>query len=491
MFRDRNSPQKTTFVFYSTIWSCESDKLTSCPNTTYCLVLGNLFTKGVNKLSDLRRFARADMRLVYTSYREGLQFRRATLNWNKDQKYVWLLKMLRNRVRCAAESTPYYRELFANIGFDPSDEFSFEDYSKLPILDRDKLNDAGESLLSSKIEVEQRTRDSTGGSAGVPTHIWKGPLEIGWLESGIQFSLERLGVKRSSRVAFLWGHHLDPIVADSFGARFRSYLLNQRYFDCFRLSSEVFEDYHAKFERYAPDCIVAYATALGHFAEYLAEAGIRPKRYPRNCFVTGAEKLLPKHREAIEYVFGPHRAVHERYGGRDFGAVAIQIDPRSSLAFEIDWAWALVEPETDDPGSPIIVTKLHADAMPMIRYRVGDIAKWPKGSAPGHPSFRLDEVVGRELDRIWLKNGKWVHGSELPHLLKDFPVREFSLVQEKDYQVQLSVVPRSDFQNEHAAKIKQILSSNLIDLNINVVLVDRVQRTQANKWRPVITKVER
>jgi phenylacetate-CoA ligase len=453
--------------------------------------VGSLLTKGVNLLSDLRRFAKADMRGVYRHYLEGLQFRRHSRDWNNEQKSEWVIRALRERVRYAAKTTPFYREQFLSIGFDPYEDFSFDDYSKLPVLNRESLNNAGATLVSSEVTPGERVKDSTGGSTGAPTNIWKGPMEIGWLESGIQFSFERIGVSRSARTAFFWGHHLDPTQTDSRSMRLRSYLLNQKYFDCFRLSSEVFAEYHERFEQYRPECIVAYATALGHFAEYLAEADIKPRGYPGNCFVTGAEKLLPKHREAIECVFGAERPVHERYGGRDFGAVAIQIDPKNSLALDVDWAWALVEPETGDPESPILVTKLYADAMPMLRYRVGDIGKWPAGSAPGHPAFQLEEVIGRELDRIWLKNGKWVHGSELPHLLKDFPVREFSLIQEKDYQVQLNLVPRSDFQSEHAAEIKRLLSSNLVDLSIDVILVDSVQRTQANKWRPVTSKVVR
>ena len=37
--------------------------------------------------------------------------------------------------------------------------------------------------------------------------------------------------------------------------------------------------------------------------KYLKEKGIRPNNYPRTCFVTGAEKLFPEHRQAIEEVF--------------------------------------------------------------------------------------------------------------------------------------------------------------------------------------------
>jgi phenylacetate-CoA ligase len=409
-----------------------------------------------------------------------------SFHWSSEDKYAWQLNALRRTVRAAATGTVYYKRLFEAIGFDPQSNFGFKEFSLLPVLSREEA--ASEELISSQVPSQDRVMDSTGGSTGSPTIIWKGPEERGWLESGIEFAFERIGVRRGDRMAFLWGHHLDPKASDSAVDRLRSFLWNERYFDCFRLSTEVFADYHLRFERYSPDCIVAYASALGQFAEFLSENGISPKNYPKKCFVTGAEKLMPEHRKAIESVFGSRRPVHERYGGRDFGAVAIQTN---SISLDVDWAWAVVEPETCDRQSPILVTKLHADAMPMIRYRVGDVAEFPAGSKPGFPTFSLEEIIGRELDRIWLKEGGWISGAQLPHLLKGFHIREYSFFQSEDYSIELKIVPKNGFDEVQKSEILRVLDSNMNGIPIEFRIVDKIERTKANKLRPVVSMVKR
>src|SRR5262249_22976293 len=233
-------------------------------------------------------------------------------------------------------------------------------------------------------------------------------------------------------------------------------------------------------------CIVAYAGALGHLAEYVLDRGYRPS-YPTRCLITGAEKLLPHHRRAIEEAFG--KPVHERYGSRDVGTVGYQMDPAGSHDFELDWADVLIEPETGEDGASILVTKLHADAMPMIRYRIDDLGRFPAGSRCGHPTFSLHEVVGRTTDGVRLPDGRWVHGIEFPHLLKDHPVREFLLHQRPDYSVRLMIAPKKGFGDGNLTAIRHIVTANLPGIDFDVVLVDEVPHTRANKWRPVITEV--
>ncbi len=440
-------------------------------------------------LSHFRRRRRADIRAVFEAYRTGLRFRQSAKNWNEEQKREWILQTLRRAVRRAGEETDYYAELFRQINFDPKADFTFEDFARLPVLGREDVSEAGKKIVSKAIAPELLLKDSTGGSTGAPTEIWLGAQERGWKESGIDFSFEKIGVPPGAKTAYFWGHHLDPKASDSFADRLRSFVTNTRWFDCFRLSPEVFRAYHREFESWSPDCIVAYAGALGQFAEFLRENEIRPKNYPRICFVTGAEKLYPQHRKAIEEVFG--KPVYERYGGRDFGGAAIQTGAPENLEYEIDWAWALVEPETEEEDAPILVTKLHADAMPMLRYRTGDVGKFPADSRSGHPAFFLREVVGRELDRIWLPDGRWVHGSSMPHLLKDFAVREFVVIQAEDYGIELQIAPKNEFDVEQKKKILQIIQSNFPGLPVELKIVAEVPRTRANKLRPVITNVKR
>ena len=451
--------------------------------------MSNFLTKNIFiPLSHFRRSLRSDMRQVFEAYQEGLNFRRESFGWNEQQKREWILERLRFSVRRAAKETVYYKELFQKIGFDEKADFSFEDFAKLPVLEREDVQNAGEKLVTNKIPRENLKKDATGGSTGTPTQIWLGSEEMGWKESGSDFAFELFGIPKGAKTAYFWGHHLDPQATESFRDRLQTFMTNVRWFDCFRLSPEIFQKYHEEFENWSPDVIVAYASALGHFAEYLKEKKIEPKNYPKNCFVTGAEKLFPEHRKTIEEVF--EKPVHERYGGRDFGQLGYQLTPEKNLQFTIDWAWALVEPETDEENSSILITKLHADGMPMIRYRVGDVGKFPANSKSGHPTFKLKEVVGRDLDRIWLPDGKFIHAIQLPHLMKDFLVSEFMLIQEENYDVELQIVPKNGFDLDNEADILQTVRANLEGVNVNLKRVEKIPRTRANKWRPVLSKIK-
>jgi phenylacetate-CoA ligase len=437
-------------------------------------------------LGRAQRFARSATRPSLRAFYEGMRFRRAAESWGEEERRAWVLERLRETVRRAEGQTAYYRELFARTGFDPRADFTFEDYARLPVLEREDVHAAGRALVSSSVPPEQLRKDATGGSTGVPTEVWLGPEERGWRESGMEYAHARVGAPAGVATGLFWGHHLDPVARTGWRERLHDFESNTRWFDCFRLSPEVFDAYHREFEAWRPACIVAYASPLGLFAEHLRERGIRPN-YPSRCFITGAEKLLPRFREAVEEVFG--RPVHERYGGRDVGLLAFQFEPWDTFDFEVDWAWALVEPETDEEDAAVIVTKLRGDGMPMLRYRVGDVARFPGGSRPGHPAFALREVLGRDLDRIWLPDGRWIHPIQMPHLLKDYPVREFMLVQSEDYSVKLRIVPREGFEEGSREAIREVVAANLPEVDVSVVLVESLPRTKANKWRPVVSEV--
>ena len=445
-------------------------------------------TRGVLlPISHLRRLIHPARRPVILAYYRAMALRNTLTSLDEEARLNWLMNQLRQLVRFAGRETRYYQELFERIGFDPTLDFSFDDFAKLPILERHHVSRSGKDLIGRRLRKSQLRRDATGGSTGEPTEVWLGPEEQGWRESGLEYPMRRIGVPTGVSTGFFWGHNLDPVSRNSFRDRYHDFEANRRWFDCFRLSPEMFETYHQEFERWRPTCIVAYASALAQFADYLFEHGYRPT-YPTRCFVTGAEKLLPAQRELIREVF--KKPVHERYGSRDAGLMAFQYSPEDTLDYEVDWASVFIEPETSDPLSPILVTKLHADAMPMLRYRIGDMGRFPAGSKPGYPIFVLNEVLGRESARIWLRDGRWIAGTQFPHLLKDFPVKEFMCVQRPDYSVQLAVVPRNGFSEESKRRIHQIVTQNLPGLEVRVIVVEEVPRTAANKLQPVLSEVK-
>ncbi|HEU4711543.1 MAG TPA: hypothetical protein VFS76_08265 [Pyrinomonadaceae bacterium] len=434
----------------------------------------------------LQRSTRPATRPTQQAFSEGLRFRHQTADWDNERKTNWILERLRTVVRRAYDETVYYRELFDRIKFDPRADFGFEDFARLPVLEREHVTESSKDLISSAVPAEQLRKECTGGSTGAPTEVWLGPNERGWRDSGMEHFFERLGMPEGSRTALLWGHHLDPQTADTLRERYQAFVSNQRWFDSMRLSPETLDRYHQELERFRPAAIIAYASALGYLAEHILTRNYKPS-YPTRCMVTGGEKLWSRHRDLIERAFG--RPVHERYGSRDVGCMGVQLDPAKTLAYTIDWSFTLVEPESSEPESPMLVTKLQADGMPMIRYRVGDVGHFAAGSKPGHPVLVLSDVMGRVVDRISLPDGRWVAGQEVPHLLKDYPVREFLFHQREDHSVELQLVPQKDFNQDSLRKIEDVLKANLPGLPIRIEFKESVVRTKSNKWRPVISEV--
>jgi phenylacetate-CoA ligase len=438
-------------------------------------------------LYDAYRRVRPGTRAATHAYRAGLRFRAAAAHWSDERRREWMLHRLREVLRRAAIETSYYGDLFRAAGFDPAAPFEYADFARLPVLERAAIRDAGDSIRTQVLPSSQLRRDATGGSSGAPTEIWLGPEERGWRESGIEYFMRRIGVPRGSGTGLLWIHHLDPLTRSGMRERALDWIENAEWFDCVRLSPALLDRYHAALNARPPRCIIAYAGVAALLAERAEESG-RVPQYPTVCFVTGAEKLHEHERALIERTY--QRPVHERYGSRDVGLIGFQTDPSRDLGFDIDWANVLIECETIGPTSSILVTKLHADGMPMIRYRLGDLARFPDGSRPGEPVTRLLEVTGRETDRLWLPDGRSVHGIGFPHLMKDFPVADFQVLQRRDFSVTIYVVPRGALAAEQGRAICDTVRANLPGLAVTLELVDSIARTAANKRRPVVSEVQ-
>ena len=433
----------------------------------------------------LQRYMRPSRREDVRAFYAGMAFRRRASGWSADRKREYLMLRLRETVRRAWREVPFYRDLYNRIGFDPRDQFGFDDFAQLPVLEREMVRDAGSMMISSAIRGDALRKDSTGGSAGFPTEIWTGPEERGWRESGFEFHMRLIGVPAGASICYLWGHHLDPMGTDRLRDRLHAALGNYRWYECLRLNRDRLVEYHHALQRWRPTCVVAYSTALAALADIVQGLGDAPA-YPRKRLVTGAEKLYSNDRVLVEEVYAC--PVHERYGTRDVGLVGFQLEVDRSHDFVVDWANVFVEPEGPGLRACILVTKLHADAMPMIRYRIGDLGRFSGDSARGHPALVLHEVLGRETYRVWLSEHQWVDGLEFPHLMKDYPVREFQVVQSADMSVVVRVVPLAGFTPRSKDQILELVRKNLGGLDVRLELVGSVARTPSNKRRPVITE---
>jgi phenylacetate-CoA ligase len=299
----------------------------------------------------------------------------------------------------AGHSVPYYRDLFAAQGFDPAkvrkDSRYLED---LPCLTKDILREQGKRLISEryldKIVREQKTGSSTGPAA----IIYYDREALDWTAAQNILMLEWAGKRRYNREAHLstrFGTPPSPEAA-RFEAR-KCFVLNR-----YNIYTDGFG--HAAQERLIDDLLRAGAEVVqGHpssmyaLARYLKKQG-RDGRGLFSLFVSTGEMITPAQRALIEEVFGARIA--DRYGACEFGVMAQE--PAGGPVAEMLISDSLVWPEClptgdgEDGTGELVFSGLRNSAMPLIRYRMGDLGTL-EGRADG---WWITKLTGRTHDAV-------------------------------------------------------------------------------------------
>ncbi|WP_216858419.1 phenylacetate--CoA ligase family protein [Actinomadura verrucosospora] len=165
-------------------------------------------------------------------------------------------------------------------------------------------------------------------------------------------------------------------------------------------------------------CTPAYALRLG---EAVAEAGVELPALKAGLF--GAEPWSAELRTAIEAVL-PIKAM-DIYGLSEVigPGVATECLQQDGLHVNEDhFIVEAVDPSTGEPvedGTPgeLVFTTPTKQALPLLRYRTGDIASLTRGECPcGRTLARMSKVIGRADDMIVVR-GVNVYPSEVERVL--------------------------------------------------------------------------
>src|SRR5262249_36293897 len=154
-----------------------------------------------------------------------------------------------------------------------------------------------------------------------------------------------------------------------------------------------------------------YARSAVLFARYLEERG--RTAYRPHSLITSAEVLEEEDRAVLERVFGCE--VFNRYGCREVSVVASECEAHSGLHTMAEGLYIEIDiggrPAAPGQTGGILVTDLLNGAMPLIRYRIGDLGAWADGPCPcGRGLPRLRNVAGRVTDFLVGCDGRLVSG---------------------------------------------------------------------------------
>jgi len=190
----------------------------------------------------------------------------------------------------------------------------------------------------------------------------------------------------------------------------------------------------------------------------------------------------------METIYGA--PVFDRYGSRDVGPMAMECEVHNGL--HLNSVDLLIEPHGGTPGEPqeVLITNLNAYGMPLIRYAIGDMATFSDRLCPcGRTTALFDRIVGRVTDVIFLGEGRLLPGEFFPHLLKDFPINEFQVIQEEDRSLTIRAIRGDGYGPEAEERITALVTEYTHGLPLRIEYVDAIDRTRTGKLRPVISNV--
>ena len=258
------------------------------------------------------------------------------------------------------------------------------------------------------------------------------------------------------------------------------------------MSRETAPAYVAALRRYGSQWITGYGSAIAALARSAAEAG--SALLPMRAIIASGDTLLPEMRADIERFF--QCKCFDHYGQSEGVAMAMEC---SSGRMHVLPAVGVIEIVRPD-GSPcrrgevgeIVATGLLNDAMPLVRYRLGDYAAYGEDDACpcGNPQPVLTRLEGRVDDYLVTRDGRKI--GRLSTAIKRSPsIHSAQLVQEREGEVYLLVRPGDGYRSEDALAVRDDIFERIGDVDLTVIEVPEIPKTPQGKTALVVRLPER
>jgi phenylacetate-CoA ligase len=417
---------------------------------------------------------------------------RQTQWFSPEKIYHYQTKRLRALVKRAYETVPFYRKHFNENGVRPEDIKELSDISRLPLLTREDVRAAGDSLISSKFSKRKLVHGHTSGTTGSPlSFYWDKNTCI--YNNAIDWRHKHwAGIHYGDGIALLMGRTIVPTHKTKPPFWQHDRIHNILWISSFHLSEEYLPHYLEKLKRYKPAAIEGYPSTVYILARYLKKIG---QKFPVKAVITSSETLQPVQRTLIEEYF--QAPVFDFYAMAERVVYAGQCPEAHEYHLSFEYA---VNEIVDNDGNPVesgkegylVGTSLLNFGMPFIRYKTTDVTAINTNQCScGRHMPRLKGVTTKDEDIVVTPEGKLISSSVLTHPFKPIDaVQESQIVQEKIDLLRIKIVRREDFSESDSDHLIAALRERVgPKMHIELEFVDNIARTQAGKFRWVISKI--
>ncbi|MBX9625564.1 MAG: phenylacetate--CoA ligase family protein [Gemmataceae bacterium] len=396
------------------------------------------------------------------------------------------LVALKVQLRHAYDTVPYYRAAWRAAGAHPDDVRSLADLEAFPVLTKADIRRHERDLIAAGYDPAKLRLKRTSGSTGVPLNIRIDEPAARWKLACTVRSDEWSGWRLGQRVAKVWGN---PEYRQ-FGlrGRLRNHLLDRAvYLDTLDLTPGRIAAFVAAIRRHRPGLVFGHAHSLYLLACAMKKAGVDDVR--PNGIISTAMILHDWQRVVIEQVFGC--PVTNRYGCEEVSLIASECEAHHGLHLNADSVYAEVPAD-----GKLLVTDLSNRAMPLIRYRIGDVVVSAGGRLCrcGRGLPLIERVEGREADYVVTPAGRLISGISLTeNFALHIPgTAQVQVVQETVHHLRIRMVADAGFDAAARRKVAELVRETFgPGVRWDLELVDAIPQEASGKYRFCISHVAR
>jgi phenylacetate-CoA ligase len=403
-----------------------------------------------------------------------------------------------NVLKYAIEKIPYYKDLADKENIVISRENIIEDIKKFPIITKNIFKQEFEKFYILN-DDSGWFYNYSGGSTGEPVKLIHDKGYDEHTSAVTKLHYEWADYYYGDTMVLLWGSQNEVLKEKEKLSHVVAEWIRSIYFlDCFSMDNTIMEKYIRFINRRKPKLILAYAQAINELSKYILKKNIRI--YSPKAVMTSAGILYPEFRKNIEEVF--KCPVFNRYGSREIGGAACECEKHNGLHISIFTHYLEIlndklQPCKEGELGEIYVTSLVNYSMPLIRYKIGDMAIFTERTCScGRGLPLIDSIVGRDTDVFKTRDGKIIDGIFFLHFIgivhNNGAIRKFQLIQ-KDYDlIHIKVIINNHDLFVKAKKDIEGSFKKVMGENCNIVWneVKEIKPLPSGKFRYTIREFE-
>jgi phenylacetate-CoA ligase len=399
--------------------------------------------------------------------------------WPTDRLRGWVQEQLERSLVHASTRVPYYRRTLGPFRSQFAGMIERLDLSGLPFLTKEDVRTHYAELMAEDWKQYGAVPTHTSGSTGTPTKFLLDRGSNVTHFAAIWRVLNWAGYRFGKRFADLTGYVPR-------GGRLYQYdpRLNCLHLSSFDFKRQNIAKYADRLRRFRPALFKAYPSSMDLFCRWLEDAGIDPPL--PDAVLTCAESLLDHQRATIERVLPV--PLFDFYNQNERAALISTCAHGRYHCHEEYGLVELVDGPTDG-GVEIVATTFHNRAMPLIRYRTGDLATPDeRGPCPcGRPYRTVAAIQGRIEDIVVTPDGR--HVGRLSPAFKHSPgIRLSRIVQQTTDEIRVDIVKAATYSAQDQERLERELRIRLgEEIGIRYNFVDAIQPGANGKIKFVVS----